>query len=190
MVSQKHAAASKSNTPSIRAQQDVSGGTPMTMPIRFLSKSAHTPNLKEFMGHLSSEVSGLESGLGFGGGMDGEGLTGGFDGVGGLGVGKHVRQPLTKEKKTRLRERRRATEEGRALEAMMDAPVNIGNTRHLLDALVQRRVMAATAARGLYGRSIDAAGRPNCNTPRPCTISISVGQGFPVKPPQRWKGFS
>ena len=64
----------------MRVQHGVFGGVPTTKWRRFLSKLAHTPNLRVSFGQVA--LGGLDGVGGFGVGVGGVG-----DGVGGFGVG-------------------------------------------------------------------------------------------------------
>lgn len=105
MAVQRHTAASRSTRPSMRLQQGNFGG-PTTRCTKPFNTSAHAPNFKVSFGHTALE------GLG-GAGLAFFGWWWCFLGGGGQGVLVEV----TKVKKRRLRERRRAVV-AKALEAI------------------------------------------------------------------------
>lgn len=91
MAVQRQTAASRSTRPSMRLQQGVFGGVPTTTCTKSFNKSAHTPNFRVSLGQLGFAGGGfLWWCLGFG--------------TGGHGTEVEV----TKVKKRRFRERRRA----------------------------------------------------------------------------------
>lgn len=96
MAVQRQTAASRSARPWMRLQHGVLGGVPTTTPSNPLSKLAHTPSFRVSLGHVALEGVGLGVGFGFGFGF-------------GFGEGQ-VSHELTRQKKRRLRERKRASE--------------------------------------------------------------------------------
>ena len=93
MAVQRQAATSRSRSPSSKEQQGVTGGVPTTAPTVPLSSLAQTPSLRASLGQLPLE---------------------GVDGVLGVGVGLGGEQgllALTRAKKRRLMERKRAADE-------------------------------------------------------------------------------
>ncbi|KAL6280081.1 hypothetical protein ACE6H2_016962 [Prunus campanulata] len=114
---QRHTAASRSTRPSMRLQQGNFGG-PTTRCTKPFNTSAHAPNFNVSLGH----VAGLE-GLGLG--------SAGLACLGWClwpffsGGGQATLVEVTKVKKRRLRERRRAVE-ARALEAIWEIDDLIG----------------------------------------------------------------
>lgn len=100
MAVQRQTAASRSARPSMRVQQGVFGGVPTTTWTKSFNKSAQTPNLRVSLGQTAFPGGGfLWWCLGFGAG------------------GQWAQVELTKVKKRRFRERRRAVV-ARAFEAI------------------------------------------------------------------------
>lgn len=139
MAVQRQTAASRSRRPWIREQQGVTGGVPITIPNKPLSKLAHIPSFRASLGHVAVEGVGVVGvpGVGVAGvpgvgvaGVPGVGVTGpgvGF-GVGfgfgfGLGLGGQLPHAEVKAKKRRLIERKRASDAD-ALEAISQNPIN------------------------------------------------------------------
>lgn len=87
---QRQIAASRSKSPPSTEQHGWSGGFPTTVPILPLSSCTHTPSFRASLGQLP--LKGIGFGLGFG--------------IGG------VLHPLARTKNIRLKNRKRATEDG------------------------------------------------------------------------------
>jgi hypothetical protein len=84
MAVQRHNATSKSVNPSSKAQHLLEGGVPITMPTTPPRRSAHTPNFRVSLGHVSGGGANGGGSLGAGGAFGGDSLGAGG---GSLGAG-------------------------------------------------------------------------------------------------------